>query len=158
MKIPNFLSQLEKPPAVAFLSFYLPHTLNYPYGKERMQKDDWQDFLTWASLWPHFITLEKESKAASIDPLFWAAGAVARIFVRKRMSLFRHVCAASDIFCLSMNVWHHLPHCIGAVTNFFITSYSWVHELLSALLNYFNMLSLVFYVELWSSHMPENPW
>lgn len=52
---------------------------------------------------------------------------VARISVVKRMSLFRHVHAASDIFCLSMNIWHHLPHCIGAVTIFyhFLLMSSW---------------------------------
>lgn len=102
---------------VVFLSFYLSHTFNYPYGKERMQMNDWQGFLTWLSLFGHAVSpWEGSPKQLLLTLCFELLRLVAKICVMSRMSLFRHVLATSDIFCLSMNIWHHLPNCIGPVT------------------------------------------
>lgn len=119
--------------------------------------DDWQGFLTRAVLWPCCISLGKESQAASIDLLFWAAEAgcqdlcdeqnvsfqIYSCYLRHILSEYEHLTSSTYLSLVQLQFFYH---------------FLWVHEILSALLNYFSILCLVFYVELWNSHMPENPW
>lgn len=67
--------------------------------------DDWQGFLTWASLFGHTMSpWERSLKQLLLTLCFDLLRLVSKICVMNRMSLSRHVLATSDIFCLSMNI------------------------------------------------------
>lgn len=104
MKIPNILSQLERAPVI-FLALYSPHTLNYPYGEKRMQMNDWQGFLTWASLFgPSKSPWERSLKQLPFtlcSELLWP---VAKVYEIHRMMLVFH---SSGMFLLHQTYSKH---------------------------------------------------
>lgn len=97
--------------------------------------DDWQGFLTRAVLWPCCISLGKESQAASIDLLFWAAEAgcqdlcdeqnvsfqIYSCYLRHILSEYEHLTSSTYLSLVQLQFFYH---------------FLWVHEILSALLNY----------------------